>query len=98
VFEIRLAKGAVADLKALSRFQRATIVEAMERRLAHAPLMRTRNQKKLPGLVPPWDQVGPVWQLRVGELRVFYDVDETRSVVVVQAIRRKGRNTTGETP
>jgi hypothetical protein len=40
--------------------------------------------------------VRPVWELRVGEYRVFYDVDSDRSVVIVQAIRREGRRTTGD--
>jgi len=30
----------------------------------------------------------------VGEYRVFYDVDAEGAVVIVQAIRRKGRKTT----
>jgi mRNA-degrading endonuclease RelE of RelBE toxin-antitoxin system len=48
--------------------------------------------------VPPWDQVRPVWELKVGEYRVFYDVDEGRALVIVQAVRRKGRKRTGEIP
>jgi mRNA-degrading endonuclease RelE of RelBE toxin-antitoxin system len=46
--------------------------------------------------IPPWDSVRPVWQLRVGDFRVFYDVDEMRQEVIVRAIRRKGKNTTKE--
>jgi len=51
-------------------------------------------------IVQPWDRIlanDTVWELRVGEYRVFYDVDSDRSVVIVQAVRRKGRRTTGET-
>ena len=39
---------------------------------------------------------GFVHQLRVGDFRVFYDVDETERVVIVMHVRRKGRKTTGE--
>lgn len=46
--------------------------------------------------MPPWNKVRLVWQLRVGDFRVFYDVDEARREVVVRAIRRKGRKTTKE--
>ncbi len=46
--------------------------------------------------MPPWDEVRQVWQLRVGDFRVFYDVDEERREVVVRAIRRKGSKTTKE--
>ena len=48
------------------------------------------------GLGPPWDAVRPVWQFRIGDFRVFYDVDEERREVVVRAIRRKGTKTTRE--
>jgi mRNA-degrading endonuclease RelE of RelBE toxin-antitoxin system len=37
-----------------------------------------------------------VWQLRVGDFRVFYDVDEDREQVIIRAIRRKGRRSTKE--
>ena len=39
------------------------------------------------GLVPPWHHVDPVWELRVGEYRVFYDVDEAESAVIIRAIK-----------
>jgi len=35
-------------------------------------------------------------QLRVGDYRVFYDVDEEESLVIVRHVRRKGTRTTGE--
>ncbi|MGB4781205.1 type II toxin-antitoxin system RelE family toxin [Candidatus Methylomirabilis sp.] len=46
-------------------------------------------QKMLVNLVPPWDAVPPIWELRVGEYRVFYDVSEEDKTVFVRAIRRK---------
>jgi hypothetical protein len=56
----------------------------------------SRRRKLLEGLVPPWDSVRPVWQLRVADFRVFYDVDEAQRQVIVRAIRRKGKKTTKE--
>ena len=41
------------------------------------------------GLVPPWEHGDPVWELRIGEYRIFYDVDEAKSTVVVRVIRHK---------
>ena len=58
--------------------------------------MPSRNRKELIGLVSPWEQVRPIWELRVGEHRVFYDVDTADREVIVRAIRRKGRKTTEE--
>ena len=96
MFEIRLARGAVADLARISRHTRGRIVDAMEESLRTQPLKPSRNRKELVGLVPPWDQVRPVWELRVDEYRVFYDVDAVDRVVIVQAVRHKGRKTTEE--
>ena len=43
----------------------------------------------LVGLVPPWEHEPPIWELRVGEYRAFYDVDEGESNVFVRPIRHK---------
>lgn len=94
MFEIRFAEGALDDLEAVPRFHRGRLLEEVERQLAATPLTRTRNRKPLAGIIPPWEQVRPVWELRVGEYRVFYDVDEDANVVTVQAVRHKGRKTT----
>ena len=96
MFEIRFAEGAIDDLKHLPTNRRTTILDAIERNLSAAPLVPSRNRKKLTGLVPPWDQVRPVWQLRVGDYRVFYDADPDGPVVIVQAIRHKARKATEE--
>jgi len=96
MFEIRFAKGAVTDLEELPVSRRATVVDEIERHLSTAPAVPSRSRKELVGLVPPWDQVRPVWQLRVGVYRVFYDVDPDGSVVIILAVRLKGRKTTGE--
>lgn len=37
-----------------------------------------------------------IWQLRVGDFRVFYDVDRERRQVIVRAVRRKGTRNTKE--
>jgi mRNA-degrading endonuclease RelE of RelBE toxin-antitoxin system len=94
MFELRFAQGALDDLEAVPRFQRGTLLDMIERQLSTTPMSPSRNRKKLSGLIPPWDQVRPVWELRVGEYRAFYDVDVAANVVIVQAIRRKGRKTT----
>jgi mRNA-degrading endonuclease RelE of RelBE toxin-antitoxin system len=40
--------------------------------------------------------VAPIWELRVGEYRVFYDVSRSESVVYVPAVRKKARGTKTE--
>jgi mRNA-degrading endonuclease RelE of RelBE toxin-antitoxin system len=80
---------AVEDLASLRADKRTPIREAIEQQLAHQPAVLTRNRKKLEGLVPPWEHVPPVWELRVGDCRIFYDVDETAARVVIRRVLRK---------
>ncbi len=72
------------------------ILDRIEVQLRYAPTRQSRNRKILVGLVPPWEHVDPVWELRIGEYRVFYDVDESRSTVIIRAIRRKPPHRTTE--
>jgi mRNA-degrading endonuclease RelE of RelBE toxin-antitoxin system len=46
--------------------------------------------------VPPWTAEPPIWELRVGEYRVFYDVSPEAKVVYVRAVRRKPPHRTTE--
>jgi mRNA-degrading endonuclease RelE of RelBE toxin-antitoxin system len=96
VFEIRLGEDAVAEIAELRTAERRCLLDAIEKQLTYEPAETSRRKKMLSGLVPPWEQVRPVWQLRVGDLRVFYDVDESAQVVIVRAVRRKERKRTEE--
>lgn len=84
------------ELAALRPYERARIFDEVEEQLMFEPTKSSRRRKQLVGLKPPWEQVRPVWQLRVGDLRVFYDVDDDRREVIIKAIRRKGGKTTEE--
>ena len=48
------------------------------------------------GLIPPWEHVPPVWELRIREYLVFYDIDEKSKFVMVRAIRHKPSHKTTE--
>jgi mRNA-degrading endonuclease RelE of RelBE toxin-antitoxin system len=96
VFEIRFAEGVEADLKSIRIYYRNQILDAIEERLAYEPDTRTRNRKLIENLIPPWRTVAPIWELRVGEYRLFYDLSPTESVVYVRAVRRKPRGTKTE--
>ena len=69
-YKIAFADSVKAHLQVLTGMQRATVLDAIERRLTNEPLSETRNRKPLrPNPIAPWE-------LRVGTLRVFYDVSE----------------------
>jgi mRNA-degrading endonuclease RelE of RelBE toxin-antitoxin system len=81
-FEILLAPEAVEDLRRLRAHERSQVRDAIERHLRHEPEKESRSRiKRLTGLTRPQ------YRLRVGEVRVFYDV--TGSQVEVLAIISK---------
>jgi mRNA-degrading endonuclease RelE of RelBE toxin-antitoxin system len=65
------------------------ILDAIDRHLADNPAQQTRNKKIIVGIRPPWYYEEPMRELRVGDFRVFYDVNEAESRVTVRGIRRK---------
>ena len=96
MYEIEYAEGVVDDLANLRAYQRKQILDRIEVQLTHQPTQQTRNRKILVGLIPPWEHVEPIWELRVGEYRVFYDVAEEASIVTIRAIRHKPPHKTTE--
>ena len=85
--EITFADSVKAHLQALTAGQRATVLDGIERQLPNEPLTETRHRKPLrPNPIAPWE-------LRVGTLRVFYDVSEGPPPTVrVLAVGVKDRN------
>jgi mRNA-degrading endonuclease RelE of RelBE toxin-antitoxin system len=97
MYTIEYAEGVAEDLANLRAYERPKILDRIEEELTHEPTRQTRNKKKLVGLlIPPWKYVEPVWELRVGAYRVFYDVEEETGVVMIRAIRYKPPHKTTE--
>ena len=97
MFEIRFAEGVEEDLRSIRIYYRNQILDPIEKQLAHEPDTSTRNRKLLENLIPPWQTVAPIRELRVGEYRVFYDVSPAdEPVVYVRSVRRKPRGTKTE--
>ena len=81
-YEILFAPQAVQDLKRLQARLRAEVKDALERHLRHEPQKVSKSRiKRLRGVARPQ------YRLRVGEIRVFYDI--TEEVVEVLAIVTK---------
>ena len=96
MYRIEYAEGAAGDLASLRTYDRKQILDQLEEQLKYEPTKKTRNRKPLPGLIPPWEYIEPVWELRLEEYRVFYDVDEKTSLVKIRAIRHKPPHKTTE--
>lgn len=81
-YEIILAPEAAKELKRLTAYLRAEIRDALEQHLRHEPEKTSRSRiKHLRGLSKPQ------YRLRVGEIRVYYDVTD-RSVEVLAIITK----------
>ena len=86
-YRIMFSRQADEHLASLSAHRRSRLLDAIEIQLLHQPTTATRNRKPmLPGRHP---FVAP-WELRVGDMRVYYDVeDEPAPLVLVAAIAVK---------
>ena len=76
--EIILAPGASTAFRRLSARNRSEVRDALERHLRYEPTKVSKSRmKRLRGLSRPQ------YRLRVGDIRVFYDVTETTVEVLV---------------
>lgn len=85
-FRVEYTTEAMGHLAALTAHQTAVVLDEVERKLRHQPTLPARNRKLLRA-----NPVAP-WELRIGELRVYFDVEESpAAVVTVRAIGLKVR-------
>ena len=84
-YEIEFAPHAARDYRGLDAHVRGGVRDAIEAHLRHQPTKTSKSRiKRLRGLSRPQ------YRLRVGNIRVFYDV--TESTVEVLAIVEKSRS------
>jgi len=82
-FRIDFSNRARDNLKALWKRDQQIVVDAIAVQLTHQPDQPTRQRKKLED-----NELAP-WELRVGDFRVFYDVNLKNKLVVVVAVGQK---------
>jgi mRNA-degrading endonuclease RelE of RelBE toxin-antitoxin system len=86
-YTIQFALETEQHLQSLTARQRSTVFDTIEEQLTHQPAVETRNRKPMrPNSVAPWE-------LRVENLRVYFDVQEVpEQVVTILAIGVKEGN------
>ena len=86
-YRIEYMPDAVDHLRGLTARDQAIVLDRIKDQLTHEPGVPTRNRKPLrPNSIAPWE-------LRIGEVRVFYDFAHTpEQVVSVVAIGVKQGN------
>jgi mRNA-degrading endonuclease RelE of RelBE toxin-antitoxin system len=96
MYEIFYSEDVTDDISRVRANQRSKILDQIELQLRYEPNRETRNRKILVGLIPPWEYAEPVWELKIDEYRIFYDIDEPSSSVIIRAIRYKPSHKTTE--
>jgi len=86
-YRIEYSPEAEEHLRMLTPRQQAITLDTVDEQLSSEPTVETRNRKPMrPNPIAPWE-------LRIGILRVYYDVEEPpEPVVLVLAIGVKERN------
>ncbi len=85
-FHIDFSQRARDNLKGLRKRDQQIVVDAIAAHLTDNPDQSTRQRKKLED-----NELAP-WELRVGDFRVFYDIDRDNQIVIVLAIGKKTHN------
>ncbi|MBE2233731.1 MAG: type II toxin-antitoxin system RelE/ParE family toxin [Anaerolinea sp.] len=86
-FHIEYSPEVEDHLRTLTVRQQRLVLDAVDAQLSYEPTVETRNRKPMrPNPLAPWE-------LRVGKLRVYYDVDDEQAFTVfVRAVGIKERN------
>ena len=86
-YRIEYSPESEGHLRALTARQRAIVFDTIDEQLAHQPAVETRNRKPMrPNPLAPWE-------LRIDDLRVYYDVEEEpEQRVTIVAVGVKDHN------
>ncbi|MEK7326892.1 MAG: type II toxin-antitoxin system RelE/ParE family toxin [Chloroflexota bacterium] len=86
-YRVEYSPDAENHLRALTARQQRVVLDAVDEQLVHQPTTETRNRKPMrPNPVAPWE-------LRIGDLRVYYDVEiDPDPSVYIRAVGVKLRN------
>lgn len=83
MYDIEYTLEAIADLKPFRKYEQQLIVDQIDEQLSREPAHDTRNRKRLrPNSVAEFE-------LRITRFRVFYDVDENKNLVMIEAVGHK---------
>ncbi len=85
-YRIAFSRDSLSHLQEFTAREQKIIRDALVEQLSYEPLVPTRNRKEMRP-----NQLA-VWELRISEFRVYYDVDEEESIVDIRAIGIKEGN------
>jgi mRNA-degrading endonuclease RelE of RelBE toxin-antitoxin system len=86
MYEIEYTPQSTEDLRWFSKREQKIILDEIDDNLRHEPTLKTRNRK------PMRSNDIAEWELRIGDFRVLYDVDEIVRIVEIQRVGKKRGN------
>ncbi|OQY59870.1 MAG: hypothetical protein B6245_04390 [Desulfobacteraceae bacterium 4572_88] len=85
-YQIEITEDAKTDMAFFKAYERKIILTAIKEQLSYEPLKETRNRKRL-----RCNPLGP-WELRSGNYRMFYEVNNDIVTVAVISVGMKKHN------
>ena len=85
-YQIEFSPESLDHLEKFRKFEQRRITNWIEKQLKNEPLKATRQRKVLRS------NLIATRELRIGDFRVYYDVDEAANVVLIRAIGMKKHN------
>ena len=86
MYAIEYAEQAIADMEWLKKHEQNEILDGIDQQLRYEPAVETRNRKRLR------PNASAEWELRLGDVRVLYNVHDQVQIVEIQRIGEKRRN------
>ncbi len=86
MYTIRYTQLAIDDLKSFRKHEQQLILTGIHDQLSYEPTTETRNRK------PLRPNPTAAWELRLREIRVFYNIDDQIQIVEIQRVGEKRRS------
>jgi mRNA-degrading endonuclease RelE of RelBE toxin-antitoxin system len=87
-YSIEYSPDAIKHIRKLPADRRAMVVDQLEERLTYEPTVPARHRKRMD---PDKKFFVAPWELRLGDVRVYYAVEEETKKVIVLAVGIKQR-------
>jgi mRNA-degrading endonuclease RelE of RelBE toxin-antitoxin system len=84
-FRVDLSSEARSNVRSLTAFQQRAVRDAIQQQLLHQADVRMRNR------FPMRPNDSATWELRIGDLRVYYDIDGDQVTIVAVGVKEGNR-------
>ncbi len=86
MYEIIYTQASLADLKWFKKHEQVQIIDAINTHLKYQPDRETRNLKRMKS------NLYAQWELRIGNFRILYNIEQEVQIVEIQRLGEKQGN------